>query len=231
MIVFGGINGSTWLADTWALTLGVSPAWSQLPTTGAIPARFAHTAAYDSRVDRMLVYAGHTSGSLVSDLWSLPLGGPPDWTRLAEDTPPRDRELPASLYDPESNQFVVVGGGGSQPHTYRSALWRLSLAGPLAVPGAGPIAQTIRLRATPNPARSGVRFEIGLPAAGRARLEIFDVSGRKVARVLDGWLQAGVRSASWAGVTVAGLRAPAGVYLARLSVEHRAVTRRFAWTP
>src|SRR6202008_2152930 len=49
MIVHGGTNeGTGILSDTWALSLGLTPAWSPLTPAGpAPPARSGHQAIYD----------------------------------------------------------------------------------------------------------------------------------------------------------------------------------------
>lgn len=68
----------------------------------------------------------------------------------------------------------------------------------------------------PNPARDGgtMRFRLGAP--GRATLEVFDLAGRRVARLADGVLPAGEHAVAWTRHDDAGRRVGAGVYLARL---------------
>lgn len=60
-----------------------------------------------------------------------------------------------------------------------------------------------------------LRFE--LPAAGRARLTLHDVSGRLVATLSDEDRFAGTHEVAWSGRSDQGARVAAGVYLARLS--------------
>ena len=78
----------------------------------------------------------------------------------------------------------------------------------------------------PNPTRGLSRMNFELPRAGRARLEIFDVTGRRVRTVLDRALPAGPASASWDGLNRDGDPAPSGVYFARLALETQSVTRK-----
>jgi uncharacterized repeat protein (TIGR01451 family) len=59
----------------------------------------------------------------------------------------------------------------------------------------------------------GARLD--LPSACRARVEVFDVQGRRVAVLVDQDLAAGSHRISWDGKTSAGDRASAGVYFMR----------------
>jgi hypothetical protein len=66
---------------------------------------------------------------------------------------------------------------------------------------------TLQLSSGPNPftTQTTIRFE--LPRAGRVRLTVHDVTGREVARLLDGWVDAGQHSA-----TLRADHLPSGVY-------------------
>jgi len=63
-----------------------------------------------------------------------------------------------------------------------------------------------------------VRLQARGPAAADVRLEIFDVRGRRVARLYRGALPPGGQEFLWQGSSETGRRLPAGVYLARLAV-------------
>lgn len=76
--------------------------------------------------------------------------------------------------------------------------------------------RALRLAAAPNPAAGAMRFALELPEAGEARVEVFDLSGRRVATVLQGRLEAGRVSLEWAGRGDDGRRVAPGVYLARV---------------
>src|SRR6185503_9712019 len=49
----------------------------------------------------------------------------------------------------------------------------------------------------PNPARELVRFEFALPREGLARLEVFDLGGRRVRQLADGHRAAGRWTQGW----------------------------------
>jgi hypothetical protein len=73
-----------------------------------------------------------------------------------------------------------------------------------------------------NPVVGDVGFRIELPTATQAKLTIWDVAGRVVASVLDGWLSEGVHSLNWRS----DRPRPSGIYLAALQVDGRTLVRR-----
>jgi hypothetical protein len=83
----------------------------------------------------------------------------------------------------------------------------------------------------PNPAADIVRIEFALPRTGKAKLEVFDMTGRRVARVFDGTLGAGSHRIQWAGPAAAGRRAIAGIYMVRLVTNETVRTSRLVWIP
>jgi len=73
----------------------------------------------------------------------------------------------------------------------------------------------------PNPARAGAWLELTLPESGLARVTIFDVAGKMVARPIDGWHPAG-QTQEWLG----GLAGPQ-VYWYRAEWQGRHLEGRF----
>lgn len=72
----------------------------------------------------------------------------------------------------------------------------------------------------PNPARGTAHLRVGLPAGGVARVELYDVLGRRVAVVHDGVLSPG-----WSDVPVGTDALAAGVYVVRLMAGRDVRTR------
>lgn len=65
----------------------------------------------------------------------------------------------------------------------------------------------------PNPApRGATMIGFTLPAAGRVTLVVYDVAGRRIAKLVDGELAAGPHQASWNGQDESGRAVAAGVY-------------------
>ncbi len=83
----------------------------------------------------------------------------------------------------------------------------------------------------PNPARGPVAFRFALPAAGRVRLAVFDVTGRQVAVPADGAFPAGVHTVVWGGGAGAAPPAEPGLYFARIEAGGSRLTRRIVVIP
>ena len=67
--------------------------------------------------------------------------------------------------------------------------------------------------ASPNPFRSATRLAYDLPRSGPVRITVFDVSGRRVAALLDAVQTEGRHEATWNGRNASGVRCRSGVYL------------------
>ncbi len=79
---------------------------------------------------------------------------------------------------------------------------------------------------TPNPFNPETVFRFGLPEAGRARLEVYDLAGRHVRTLVDGPVSAGWQTATWDGRGDGGERVASGVYFCRLEVGARELSRK-----
>jgi hypothetical protein len=86
-------------------------------------------------------------------------------------------------------------------------------------------AETVLRQNVPNPFRSVTSVKFALPAAADVQLEVFDVAGRRVTRLVSGQVAAGEHTVTWDGRNAAGRRAAAGVYLVRLHTPERTLTR------
>ncbi len=80
--------------------------------------------------------------------------------------------------------------------------------------------------AEPNPFRPGTTLSFSLGAPGRVSLEIYGVSGRRVATLVDGAMSAGSHTVRWDGSAADGALAGPGVYFARLRAGGREATRK-----
>jgi hypothetical protein len=87
-----------------------------------------------------------------------------------------------------------------------------------------------RLAATPSPSSGEVRFAMELAHATDVELAIFDVTGRKVATLYEGPLQAGASVHHWNGMGPTGAVA-GGVYFARLSSRDGSSQARLVMRP
>lgn len=88
------------------------------------------------------------------------------------------------------------------------------------------VARTILLGANPNPFRSGTTIRFSLKEAGKARVSVYDITGRLVRSVLDGWTEAGAHEATWDGTDGVGKRVASGIYYVRMTAGKYAATKR-----
>ena len=119
MILTGGYRDSYRpSAEVWSLSLRGPPQWSRLAGEGSWPARAGHSAIYDERGDRLVIFGGGgddaDSWYTFNDVWALSLSDPPRWTQLSPylggSDAPHPRVFQSALYDPIQNRMVMVGG-------------------------------------------------------------------------------------------------------------------------
>ena len=79
----------------------------------------------------------------------------------------------------------------------------------------------------PNPTHLSARLALGMRAPCVARVEIFDLGGRRVRTLADGSFPRGTTDLVWDLSDGIGRRVPPGVYLARALTSGATVTRRF----
>jgi len=97
---------------------------------------------------------------------------------------------------------------------------------PTGVGGSGVPASLTLLPNNPNPFSGVTTFSTSSPAGGSARVEVYDVSGRRVF-ASDVALQAGWQGVSFDGRDHAGRALPSGVYFYRLQSGGVAETQKF----
>ena len=111
--------------------------------------------------------------------------------------------------------------------------WRLE-ADCCTVTGIGeslPSVPGLRLAVSPNPATSAAELRFDVFSETEARLEIFDLAGRRCATVVAGRFGTGPHRATWRGDFDGGGTAPPGVYRARLTSREGVLTKHLVWLP
>jgi minor extracellular serine protease Vpr len=153
-----------------------------------------------SRAGDLTVVSSETTGSRVAGVWEM-------WD---------DRRW--------MNLSDAWFGSNGQPGTNGLQLWIEASAvtggGTSTGDDAYPTALALGA-AYPNPFAETATLPFELPAPGLARLAVYDVLGREVARLVDGPLPAGRHTARLEGGALAS-----GVYLVRLEAGGEALTRR-----
>jgi hypothetical protein len=102
----------------------------------------------------------------------------------------------------------------------------LEPANGVAVGPDAPVTRVSLEAARPNPSSVSASLRFALARAGHARLQLVDVSGRRVRTLVDGAVGAGPHEAVWDGRAEDGGLAPAGLYWARLEADGAVCTRR-----
>jgi hypothetical protein len=181
--------------------------WNALGATQ--PSTLVHQLAFDGPVTQKL-YAATEAGPYAYD------SGTDAWTNL----------LGATCCAPLTDYWDVEAlpaMGIMRFATYGRGIWDLNLGTVLAA--GTPRAEPLRMAVFPNPSRENATFAFDLPQAGRTRLEIFGVDGRRVAVAFDAWRPAGRGEVRFDN-RVGGRPLGAGIYLARLTSPAGAVTSK-----
>jgi hypothetical protein len=116
------------------------------------------------------------------------------------------------------------GGGGGAQADARSSLTFM----PLPTSVESDRARDILFLApvAPNPFSVEATIRYSLPEAAYVRLTVHDVTGARVASLVEERQSAGPRTATWEGRGQSGARVPPGVYFARLEAAGDVRTRR-----
>ena len=114
---------------------------------------------------------------------------------------------PGIPVSPSMVEMYYEGGGSSTPKSTPAPADRIEL-----LPLLFEMAQNY-----PNPFNPTTTISIALPTDSPVKLEIFDISGRKVRTLVSGNLPAGRHEIVWDGRNAAGTSVSSGVYLYRMN--------------
>jgi hypothetical protein len=77
------------------------------------------------------------------------------------------------------------------------------------------------LNSFPNPFRESTTIRFSLPAAGHTQMAVYDITGKQVALLVNGWLQQGDHRTTFASSSI-----PAGTYLLKMVYNGKIVTKK-----
>ena len=175
---------------------------------------------YDGLQARLALNAGAISGgdgrfSIVGGFSSALVGATPAAHALHFDPAGAviDSTYEATLTFSSADE--TLPGAQPQPDLVVTLRARATYAG-AGAPGGPPTALRF-YPPRPNPAAGAIRFAYDLPKAAPVRLEVFDLSGRRVANVVSEEVEAGHHELRWSP-RESGDGIAAGLYFARFSV-------------
>jgi hypothetical protein len=127
----------------------------------------------------------------------------------------------------DRNPAIVSGGGHLNAfwESNRNGVWNIyyswrSGLGVKEKPSA-PLPGEISLSVYPNPSNASFKISLNPIVGGAVRAGIYDLSGRLVSEIYDGWLPNGLRSLHW---NASGQ--PSGIYLLRVESQESAQTKK-----
>ena len=82
----------------------------------------------------------------------------------------------------------------------------------------------------PNPFNPQTQFHYDLPKSGNIHLAIYDVLGKEVYTVLNGYQRAGKHNVLWTGINNKGLQVQSGIYFYRLTTDSEITTKKMVYT-
>ena len=128
-----------------------------------------------------------------------------------------------------SAAFEGVSDAAADPNNQASVMGRildwLIPSSPVGVETIAGATTLDLLPNSPNPFSEHTSLKFALPAAGSARLAVYDIAGRRVAELVNRSMDAGVHSVTWDGRDASGTMVASGVYLARLEAGGKTMTR------
>lgn len=134
---------------------------------------------------------------------------------------------PVSQKEVDRNGAIYALQGNRNPFIDRPEFAERMLSTLVAaLPGAEDAPRFAFDSAAPNPFVEQTRIAFTLPAPADARVSVYDVSGRLVARLLDAPAASGRTELRWTGRNAAGSSVAPGVYFLRLEAGQSRETRR-----
>lgn len=188
-----------------------------------------HNAGYGSLQARLDVYGAAITGPDAARFSiaggfnpALVSGTPASWNVHFDDTGATAATYTATLTF--QNRDESLPGAVNQSDVVYSL--QAIVSGQSGVPDAGSAPVVTRLIGnSPNPFAPHTRISFELAQAGPVRLEVFDITGRLVHRLLDRAMDAGRYQTDWDGRDSQGREMASGRYFYRLETSSRRETR------
>lgn len=120
--------------------------------------------------------------------------------------------MPNLLMEPSINADLDPDGVDLALSVFHDLGWFADAPAPAPTPAL----RTLLAQNTPNPFNPSTTIRFTLADGGDTELQVFDVRGNNIKRLVAGSLAAGDHSVTWDGSDEAGQRVPSGIYFYRL---------------
>ena len=81
----------------------------------------------------------------------------------------------------------------------------------------------------PNPFNPTTRIDYSVVSDGHVTLNVYDITGRLISTLVDGYVDAGYHSVMWDGIDDSGKMVAAGIYFYSLQNETSSMTRKMVY--
>jgi hypothetical protein len=132
------------------------------------------------------------------------------------------------VYDPDDKCGNHLGRARTDPEHVvfaYTALWEAMESTAIGDDATNGASARLALQSQ-NTLRAGGTLQVDLQKKAYARLEIFSVTGRRIAVLRDGILEAGRHALSWQAHHPDGMPLATGLYFARVEVDGQQVTKK-----
>ena len=81
----------------------------------------------------------------------------------------------------------------------------------------------------PNPFNANTVIGFSIEQSARVNITVYNLTGGKIAEILNCQMNAGKHSVIWNGINKEGETLPSGVYFYRLTVDDNTITRKMTY--
>jgi hypothetical protein len=219
-----GIGQSDW-GGPWRIRIDTRPPefaattnWTDTGLPGPYPVTSLVT-DLGAQVDSVSLHYRSNGGPW--ERRTMQLGGGGGGALYAEEIPP----APPGTIDYYLSACDFAGNAGTDPGGAPGTFY--TFLQPLGVePGVEKPHTVMLAQSKPNPFARTTAIRYGLPREMMVSLDVYDLSGRRVANLASGRQPEGFHTVVWEGRSASGDQAPSGVYLYRLKAGDVVLTRK-----
>jgi hypothetical protein len=208
MIIYGGQHNGA-LGDIWSLDLN---SFDWIDITPAIrPQGRWFSPIISTGFNSIVLYGGQNPESTLGDLWKFSLATM-SWDSIHQSSiKPSNRWGHTAIYISASDKMIIFGGADTG---YKNDTWEFADIGTIGINvTTGSIPLNFNLYQNyPNPFNPGTTISYSLSGFSYVRLEVFDISGKKIKELVNQNQQGGEYSVDFKGGNL-----PSGVYFYTLT--------------